>query len=257
MDEIDKSVDCGTGWPVALEEPRIRVETGMAARIARVTSPALADLGLRLVRVKLSGTPPTLQIMAERADGTMTIEDCEAASKALAPLIDLEDPIAGEYRLELSSPGIDRPLVRHSDFARALGHEARIELDVPIAGRKRFKGILVSVAPDHTVVRRLDARADEPESVALPFEDMADARLVLTDALIRDSLRAGKAGGGEAEDAVDDGAPDGRDATPVRRGPGRFAGPKKPKPVLPAGIQTSRRAKPVRTAPARPRISEE
>ncbi len=81
--------------------------------------------------------------MAERADGTMTIEDCEAASRALSPVLDLEDPIAGEYRLELSSPGIDRPLVRRSDFVRALGHEARIELDVPLDGRKRFKGLIL------------------------------------------------------------------------------------------------------------------
>lgn len=257
MDETNRS---GNGerpaQPDALDEPRIRIETGMPARIARVTAPALADLGLRLVRVKLSGTPPTLQIMAERADGTMRIEDCEAASKALAPLIDLEDPIAGEYRLELSSPGIDRPLVRQSDFARALGHEARIELDVPVGGRKRFKGILLSVAADHVMVKRLDARADEPDAFALPFKDMSDARLVLTDALIRDSLRAGRESA-EADTPADDASPDAQSAAPVRRGPGRFAGPKKPKPVFPAGIQTSRRAKPVRTGPARPRLSEE
>ncbi len=211
----------------------------MSARVANLAGPVFAELGLRLVRVKIGGTPPTLQIMAERADGTMTIDDCEAASRALSPVLDLEDPIAGDYRLEMSSPGIDRPLVRRSDFLRALGHEARVEMDVPVEGRKRFKGLILEVAPNHAVVKRLDARSDEPDTVTLRFADMADARLVLTDALIRASLKAEK-----SETPAEDDDQAGADVPtpePVRRGPGRFAGVKKAKPVVPAGIQTSRR----------------
>ena len=177
--------------------------------------------------------------MAERPDGTMTIDDCEAASKALSPVLDLDDPIAGEYRLEVSSPGIDRPLVRRSDVIRALGHEARVELDVPVDGRKRFKGLLIHAGADRLTLKRLDARADEPDTVELPYADLADARLVLTDALIRASLNAEKPtdpdGGG------DGGEPASEPAEPVRRGPGRFAKGNKPKPVIPAGIQVRKR----------------
>ena len=101
----------------------------------------LRDLGYRLVRVKISsGDGPTIQIMAERPDGTMSIEDCEAVSVALSPVFDVEEPMAQAYRLEISSPGIDRPLVRESDFARAIGHEARVEMAVLVNGRKRFRG---------------------------------------------------------------------------------------------------------------------
>ena len=224
--------------PAALDEPRIHSETGQSARVATLAGPVLADLKLRLVRVKLGGSPPTLQIMAERADGSMTIEDCEAASKALSPVLDLEDPVAGEYRLELSSPGIDRPLVRRSDFLRARGHEAKVEMDVSVEGRKRFRGLLLDATPDGVVLKRLDARGDEPDTVTLRFSDMADARLVLTDALIRESLKAEKLPT-ETEGAEPDGET--AAAPPVRRGPGRFANPKKAKPVVPAGIQTSRR----------------
>lgn len=222
-----------------LGEPRFNVETGVAARISRVAIPVLADLGLRLVRVKLGGTPSTLQIMAEQADGTMTIDACESASKALSPVLDLEDPIAGEYRLELSSPGIDRPLVRRSDFVRAFGQEVRIELGIAIEGRKRFKGIVMEAGRDRVVLKRLDARADETDTVTLPFTSIADARLVLTDALIRASLRGEQTGDTEG---VDNDAPVAPDAAEdVRRGPGRFAKVKKPKPLVPAGIQTRKR----------------
>ena len=107
----------------ALAEPRFREEHGTAARVARAAIPVLEQIGYRLVRIKISAGPPaTLQVMAERPDGTMSIDDCEAVSKALSPVLDLDDPITGEYRLEVSSPGIDRPLVRQSDCLRALGH---------------------------------------------------------------------------------------------------------------------------------------
>ena len=113
-----------------LDEPRLVAETGVAARVAAIASPVLEQLGLRLVRVRLlAQNGQTLQIMAERPDGTMTVDDCEAASQALSPELDVADPIAGEYRLEISSPGIDRPLVRVSDLRRAVGHEAQDRTD--------------------------------------------------------------------------------------------------------------------------------
>ncbi len=130
----------------ALDEPRLIAESGLALRIGRRAEPTLRTLGLRLVRVKVSAAEnATVQIMAERPDGTMTIDDCERASDALSPLFDVEEPVAGAYRLEISSPGIDRPLVRVSDFRRALGHEARIEMAISVDGRKRFRGALEAV----------------------------------------------------------------------------------------------------------------
>jgi len=133
-----------------------------------------------------------VQIMAERPDGTMAIEDCEAASRALSPVFDVEDPIDREYRLEISSPGIDRPLVRRSDFERYAGHEAKIEMAVALDGRKRFRGILTGVDGDAAKLRRKDAAEGEPAEVLLPIGDMVEARLVLTDALVTESLRRGK-----------------------------------------------------------------
>ena len=181
-----------------LDEPRLIAESGLAARIAAVAGPTLGDLGLRLVRVKVSsGQGRIVQIMAERPDGTMTVDDCERASMALSPALDLDDPIREPYRLEVSSPGIDRPLARVSDFARAIGHEARIEMSVAVGGRKRFRGIIESVGEvdGHAVatIGRTDAKPDEPQEAALALAEMAEARLVLTEALIREALRAAKA----------------------------------------------------------------
>jgi ribosome maturation factor RimP len=174
-------------------EPRLITEQGMAARVAAIATPVLTGLGYRLVRVRVSGTSGiTVQIMAERPDGSMAIEDCEAASRALSPVFDAEDPIEREYRLEVSSPGIDRPLVRHSDFERYAGHEAKIEMSVGIDGRKRFRGLLTGVEGDAAKLRRKDAAEGEPAEVLLPITDMAEARLVLTDALVAESLRRGK-----------------------------------------------------------------
>ena len=178
-----------------IAEPRLIVEQGLAARVAALAAPVLSGLGYRLVRVRVSGTAGvTVQIMAERPDGSMAIEDCEAASRALSPVFDAEDPIDREYRLELSSPGIDRPLVRLSDFARHAGHEAKIEMAVARDGRKRFRGLLLGTEGEAARLRRKDAAEGEPADVLLPIADMAEARLVLTDALIRESLRRGKAG---------------------------------------------------------------
>ena len=175
-------------------EPRLITEQGVAARVATIAKPVLAGLGYRLVRVRISGAQGcTVQIMAERADGTMAIEDCEAASRALSPVFDVEDPIDREYRLEVSSPGIDRPLVRRSDFERYAGHEAKIEMDIAQDGRKRFRGILTGVEGEAAKLRRTDGAQGEAADVALPIAQMAEARLVLTDELIRESLRKEKA----------------------------------------------------------------
>ena len=181
-----------------LDEPRLIADSGVAMRVGRVVAPALRDLGLRLVRVRVSAAQgATLQIMAARPDGVMTIDDCERASEALSPLLDFEEPMNGPYRLEMSSPGIDRPLVRVSDFRRALGHEARIEMAVPLDGRKRFRGRIEAVeAGDGGAVARLvlpPGEDGEAKSVALPIADMGEARLALTEDLIRAALRREKA----------------------------------------------------------------
>jgi ribosome maturation factor RimP len=184
-----------------LHEPRLIVEPGLAARVGAIAEPVLAELGLRLVRVRVSGFAGcTVQIMAERADGSMTIEDCESASRALSPVLDVADPIDRAYRLEISSPGIDRPLVRRSDFDRYAGHEAKIELTTAVDGRRRFRGILVGAENNRVRLRRTDAAADEPAEVLLPFDDMIEAKLVLTDALVTESLRRGKAAQRDARD---------------------------------------------------------
>jgi ribosome maturation factor RimP len=187
-----------------LDEPRLIEENGPARRVANIVGPTLRGLGLRLVRVKISASGGcTVQIMAERADGAMSIEDCEGASVALSPVLDVEDPIAQAYRLEISSPGIDRPLVRVSDFERAIGHEAKIEMARPVDGRKRFRGTIESVEAgnDARAHIRFEAAEGETTDVALAIKDMGEARLVLSDALIRDALRREKAAKKNAKQA--------------------------------------------------------
>jgi ribosome maturation factor RimP len=177
----------------AFSEPRLIVEQGVAARLAAIAEPVLADLSFRLVRVRVSGgSGCTIQIMAERADGTMTIDDCEAISRALSPVLDVADPVAEAYRLEISSPGIDRPLVRRSDFERFAGHPIKVEMAVSVAGRRRFRGVLLGAQADAALVRRDDAAAGEAAEVLLSIGEMVEARLVLTDALVAESLRRGK-----------------------------------------------------------------
>jgi len=178
----------------AVSEPRLIVEQGVAARVAALVEPVLAGLDFRLVRVRISGLSGcTVQIMAERADGTMTIDDCETISRALSPVLDVADPFADAYRLEISSPGIDRPLVRRSDFERFGGHQIKVEMAVGTAGRRRFRGTLLGAQGDTAHIRRDDAAAGETADVLLPITDMTEARLVLTDALVAESLRRGKA----------------------------------------------------------------
>ena len=179
-------------------EPRLIVEQGVAARVAAIAEPVLIDIGYRLVRVRISGLDGcTVQIMAERPDGTMTVEDCETVSRALSPVLDVADPIDRAYRLEISSPGMDRPLVRRSDFERYAGHQLKVEMAVAIEGRRRFRGVLVGVEGlgvegAFARIRRDDAAPGEAAEALLAIEDMAEAKLVLTDALIAEALRRGK-----------------------------------------------------------------
>lgn len=175
----------------AISEARFISETGVAAEVAALIEPALNDIGFRLVRVTVSrrdGT--TVQIMAERPDGTITVEDCAVISRNLSPLMDAHDPISGHYALEISSPGIDRPLARMSDFEAWAGHEAKVETKELIGGRKRFRGVIQGLAGSEV---RLEVPPDQggPE-VNLPIGIIAEARLVLTDELIRETLRRAK-----------------------------------------------------------------
>jgi ribosome maturation factor RimP len=189
IDPITASVDADL-----LAEPRLVVEPGIAARVSAIAEPVLRGMGYRLVRVRISGEAGcTVQIMAERTDGTMLIDDCEAVSRALSPVLDVADPIDRAYRLEISSPGIDRPLVRRSDFERYAGHLVKIELAVPLGGRKRLRGELKGVEGDCVRLRRDDIQAGEDAEMLLAMEDIGEARLVLTDELIAQSMRRGKA----------------------------------------------------------------
>ncbi|MGL4729339.1 MAG: ribosome maturation factor RimP [Bosea sp. (in: a-proteobacteria)] len=175
-------------------EPRVITESGVAARVAMIIEPAIEDLGYRLVRVRVTGQNGcTVQIMAERPDGSMHVDDCEAVSQAVSPLLDLDDPIGTAYYLECSSPGIDRPLVRAGDFERWAGHVARVEAAVPVNGRKRWRGTLAGVAGTDALLDLDDTSADEAR-VAIPLSAIGEARLVLTDALVAESLKRGKSG---------------------------------------------------------------
>ena len=156
-------------------------------RLAEIVRSTIEGMGFELVRLRfMSGKKATVQIMAERPDGTMEIEDCAQLSRALSAVLDVDDPISGEYSLEVSSPGIDRPLTRLVDFDRWEGYEARLETDEMIDGRKRFKGILAGTEEDEVLIE-----IDEG-TIGLKFDWLNDAKLILTDELIRDSLKARK-----------------------------------------------------------------
>jgi ribosome maturation factor RimP len=177
-------------------EPRLIVEPGLSARVASIAEPVIEQLGYRLVRVKVSNAEGcTVQIMAERPDGTMVIEDCEAISRALSPVFEVADPVDRAYRLEISSPGIDRPLVRKSDFDRYAGHLVKIETEIPIDGRKRFRGLLIGTDGEAARLRQEDTKdqAGVEAEVLLPIAEISEAKLVLTDELVRQALRREKA----------------------------------------------------------------
>ena len=247
LDQENKAIETQSVLDeVRLDEPRLIEETGVAARVAHLAQPVLAGLGYRLVRVKLSAQAgTTVQIMAERPDGSMNVQDCEIVSAALSPVLDVEDPVKTAYRLEISSPGIDRPLVRVSDFRRALAQEARIELNHGIDGRKRFRGLIGKVIGDGrsavVILERNDTKPGEAATAELPLHDIAEARLILTETLIRQALRAAKAAqdsAGGIEPEMGGAAPEDTRSYEPRRGPGRFArGATKAKPMSPAGVQ--------------------
>jgi ribosome maturation factor RimP len=190
-------------------DDRIIRESGIDARIALIVQPVLRAIGFRLVRVHLTGQNGlTLQIMAEREDGTMTVEDCEEVSRAVSPALDVDDPIEKAYHLEVSSPGIDRPLVRKSDFATWTGHLVKVETSILVADRKRFKGKIAESDADSVLIERDKAAYGEEPTVRVPYDAIAEARLILTDDLIRDALskdnrarKEAKKRRGEPEDA--------------------------------------------------------
>jgi ribosome maturation factor RimP len=194
-----------------LNEPRLVSEAGLAARIGVIAEPVLEGLGYRLVRVRVSGADGcTVQIMAERPDGSMSIEDCEAASRALSPVLDVADPVPTAYRLEMSSPGIDRPLVRRVDFERCVGQIVKIEMAIAVAGRKRFRGMLVGIEGD---AARLRPDGTE-EEVVLPMNEMTEAKLVLTDEVVAEALRRAKA---QAREALIQSGARGEDSEPANQ----------------------------------------
>jgi ribosome maturation factor RimP len=176
----------------ATSDARFIGETGLAADVAALAEPVLIDMGFRLVRVAISGRDGvTVQIMAERPDGTITVQECAEISRNLSPVLDAHDPISGQYTLEISSPGIDRPLVRPSDLEDWAGYEAKVELKEAISGRKRFRGVLEGVEDGEV---RLEVQLDQVglQVIGLPIGMIAEARLVLTDDLVREALRRSK-----------------------------------------------------------------
>ena len=174
-------------------DDRLIRETGVDARVANIILPVMSDAGFRLVRVRLSGQNGlTLQIMAERPDGTMTVEDCEELSRLVSPVLDVEDPIDKAYHLEVSSPGIDRPLVRKSDFETARGHLVKMETAVMVADRKRFRGKIASTDENGVTIERDQASYGDEPVVHVPWDAIGDARLILTDDLISETLKRDK-----------------------------------------------------------------
>lgn len=173
-------------------------KTTIDKRLAGIIEPLIVSMGFELVRIRLmSGKSTTLQVMAERPDGGIEVDDCAKISTAISAVLDVEDPIAGEYTLEVSSPGIDRPLTRLKDFDNWAGYEARLETSDLIDGRKRFKGELRGVEGTEVLI-------EIPEGIiGLEFDWLAEAKLVLTDELIEEMLKARKARGFNESDFDD------------------------------------------------------
>jgi len=188
------------GTALATPTERFVREAGPAAEIAALVEPVLEDMGFRLVRVVMSRRDgSTIQIMADKAGGAINVDDCASISRRLSPLLDAHDPVEGRYFLEVSSPGIDRILVRPSDFEDWAGFETKVELKELIDGRRRFRGILEGYENGEMLLQvRLDEKS-EPQTIGLPIDLIHDAKLVLTDELIRASLAKGKAAGKWAE----------------------------------------------------------
>ncbi len=201
---LDEPSDQAPGAAGAASTERFIVEAGLAAQFAAIVEPTIIDLGFRLVRVSVQGKEgKTVQIMAERPDGTISIDDCETISKQISPVLDVSDVLAGAYRLEVSSPGIDRPLVRPSDFADWEGYEAKVELTEAVDGRRRFKGQLHGFE-DGEVLMECDVEGAGREILGFPVHLVSDAKLVLTDDLIREALtRAKKEKSGRPGDGIE------------------------------------------------------
>ncbi|MEM6637718.1 MAG: ribosome maturation factor RimP [Pseudomonadota bacterium] len=165
-------------------------KTQIDRRLAEIVGPVIEGLGFELVRIRLQGgKSPVLQIMADRPDGGIEVDDCGDISAAVSTTLDVEDPIEEMYTLEVSSPGIDRPLTRLKDFSTWDGYEAKLETTELIDGRRRFKGTLAGTEDDEVLIEI------EEGTIGLKFDWLSDAKLVLTDALIRDVLRARKDAG--------------------------------------------------------------
>ena len=178
----------------AENEPRIVSESGLDARVAQIVEPAIEDLGYRLVRVRISGlNGMTVQIMAERPDGTMGVHECEEISRNISPVLDADDPFSGNYHLEVSSPGVDRPLVRSGDFARWSGHVAKLELTVPSNGRRRYRGTLLGTKQGERGteigIELPDAPEGEEPKVWLPLDTVGEAKLIMTDKLMEEAAQ--------------------------------------------------------------------
>lgn len=194
----------GQATPTSATDGRFLRETGLAASVVDLIAPVLADMGFRLVRVTVGGRDsPILQIMAERPDGTITIDECEQISRQVSAVLDVHDVISSAYRLEISSPGIDRPLVRMQDFEDWAGYEAKIELSQPVDGRKRFRGKIEGFEGDEV---RIECDLDQIGRTVLGFPAslISEARLVLTDELVREALsrakHAGRIGAGDGSE---------------------------------------------------------
>jgi ribosome maturation factor RimP len=180
---------------------RLRATNPVEERVIALTEPTAAELGYRIVRVRLSGNRrKRLQIMAERvSDGQMGIDDCGRLSRALSPVFDLEDPVQGEYDLEISSPGIDRPLMRIEDFERFVGFDAKLETALPINNQRRWKGVIKSVNGEDITL------ATEHGEATLKFSALSDARLVLTDKLIEEDLKRARQAEAAEQQEIDEG----------------------------------------------------
>jgi len=186
-------------------EARIITETGLDRRIADIIEPVLVAMGYKLVRARLMNQNGlTLQVMAERNDGTMTVTDCEEVSMAISPVLDVEDPVDKAYHLEVSSPGIDRPMVRKSDFERWNGHIVKCETSILVDNRKRFRGKITEVDADGFTLERDQVAYGEEPRVKIPFNALSEAKLILTDDLIRDALRADKLAKAQAANQNDE-----------------------------------------------------
>jgi len=172
---------------------RFAKETGIEREIVKLAEPMIEELGFRLVRVKVSGRDGgTVQVMAERPEGQMTIDDCVAISRKLSELLEAHDPMPGGYRLEVSTPGIDRPLVRPSDFASWVGHEAKIELKELVDGRKRFRGVIEGADGDEALLRIELPGETEPQTIGIPFALISEAKLVADQDVLRADLASKK-----------------------------------------------------------------